>query len=277
MPPYTLLPACISAASTCTGTSLTAAASLVEPGAGHQSCTILRLVADLQQSNEIFYCYYGNSVSVVHASCFTANQMHERTSSDPQVKYPENFFLLRGNHECASINRIYGFYDECKRRYNIRLWKTFTDCFNCLPVAALVDEKVGSQSYSSAQLIVFCRLLAHDLTFACSCSAKKHVTLYVLHINHGEANHEVCAVSFLPCLRPASPTVVAKQLELHFPTFCSVKACCLLQSNKVHLSSSCPSIAHPVLYLTASYCADPVHAWGFVARVEVSGADKAHP
>lgn len=60
-----------------------------------------------------------------------------------QVKYPENFFLLRGNHECASINRIYGFYDECKRRYNVRLWKTFTDCFNCLPVAALVDEKVG--------------------------------------------------------------------------------------------------------------------------------------
>ncbi|CAG0878913.1 unnamed protein product [Darwinula stevensoni] len=42
-----------------------------------------------------------------------------------KIKYPENFFLLRG-----------------KRRYNIKIWKTFTDCFNCLPVAAIVDEKI---------------------------------------------------------------------------------------------------------------------------------------
>ena len=33
-----------------------------------------------------------------------------------KIKYPENFFMLRGNHECSSINRIYGFYDECTLR-----------------------------------------------------------------------------------------------------------------------------------------------------------------
>jgi len=59
-----------------------------------------------------------------------------------KIKFPENFFILRGNHESPSICRIYGFYDECKRKYNTKLWKTFIDVFNYLPVAAIVGDKV---------------------------------------------------------------------------------------------------------------------------------------
>lgn len=119
---------------------------------------LFRIGGSNPDTNYLFMGMYDNGLSIVHFS---------RTSTDDfyrigdyvdrgyysvetvtllvalKIRHPSRITILRGNHESRQITQVYGFYDECLRKYgNANVWKYFTDLFDYLPLTALIDNQI---------------------------------------------------------------------------------------------------------------------------------------
>ena len=60
-----------------------------------------------------------------------------------KLKFPDSFYMIRGNHESMNITQIYGFQQEMQVKYRSEsLYREFEKLFNAFPIAALIDNEI---------------------------------------------------------------------------------------------------------------------------------------
>ncbi|KAG0171579.1 Serine/threonine-protein phosphatase 5 [Apophysomyces sp. BC1015] len=56
--------------------------------------------------------------------------------------YPNRLYLARGNHETDNMNKVYGFEGEVKAKFSEMMFKLFSETFNALPLAHVIEHKI---------------------------------------------------------------------------------------------------------------------------------------
>ena len=104
-------------------------------GQFHDLIELFKIGGDVPDTN---YVFMGDYIDRGYYSVETVSLLLAL-----KVRHKSRVHLLRGNHECRQITQVYGFYDECFRKYgSANIWNVFMNLFDYLPLTALIDNTI---------------------------------------------------------------------------------------------------------------------------------------